>query len=118
MPEDTGFYIDDVCIPHTWYPIENDVNNWLLCRISNYAVPLNIQIPEGNYSVKDLGLAIASGMNTAVGEIFLESVYDVRTNTITIKPVAAHPLVQFLIWTDEQLELQVSPYAGETINSI
>ena len=120
MPEDTGFYIDDVCIPHTWYPIEEDVNNWLICRISNYAVPLNIQIPEGNYSVKDLGLAIVSGMNYAVGlgEVFLESVYDARRNTITIKPAAAHPSVQFLIWTDEQLELQGSPYAGKTINSI
>ena len=118
MPEDTGFYIDDVCIPHTWYPIEADVNNWLLCRVSNYAVPLNIQIPEGNYSVKDLGLAIALGMNAAVGDTFLESVYNNKTNTITIKPVDAHPLVEFLIWTDEQLELQGSPYAGKTINSI
>ena len=21
MPEDTGFYIDDVCIPHAWYTV-------------------------------------------------------------------------------------------------
>ncbi len=20
MPEDAGFYIEDACIPHTWYP--------------------------------------------------------------------------------------------------
>ncbi len=57
-------------------------------------------------------------MNSAVGETFLESVYDNTTNTITIKPVSAHPLVQFLIWTDQQLELMGSPYAGKTINSI
>jgi len=118
MPEDTGFYIDDVCIPHTWYPIEKDVNNWLLCRVSNYAVPLELEIPEGNYSVKDLGLTLVSLMNAAVGEVFLESVYDFRTNAVTIKPVAAHPLVEFLIWTDKQLEIMGSPYVGKTINSI
>ena len=22
FPENTGFYIDDVCIPHSWYAIE------------------------------------------------------------------------------------------------
>ncbi len=26
MPEDTGLYIEDVCIPHSWYPI-NAGNN-------------------------------------------------------------------------------------------
>ena len=30
MPEDTGFYIDDVCVPHTWYPVESGVNNSIL----------------------------------------------------------------------------------------
>ena len=29
MPEDTGFYIDDVCLPHKWFPVENDVNDKL-----------------------------------------------------------------------------------------
>ncbi len=23
MTEDTGFYIDDVCVPRTWYPAED-----------------------------------------------------------------------------------------------
>ena len=27
MPDDTGFYIDDVCTPHSWYPIEDQYNN-------------------------------------------------------------------------------------------
>ena len=29
MPEDTGFYIDDVCIPHTWYTVETGRNDKL-----------------------------------------------------------------------------------------
>ncbi len=34
MPEDTGFYIDDVCIPHTWYPI-SERNNLIAFKYSN-----------------------------------------------------------------------------------
>ncbi len=26
MPEDAGFYIEDACIPHMWYPV-NSTNN-------------------------------------------------------------------------------------------
>ena len=29
FPENTGFYIDDVCIPHSWYVIEENVNDKL-----------------------------------------------------------------------------------------
>ena len=34
MPEDTGFYIEDVCIPHSWYPI-NAGNNYLQVKYFN-----------------------------------------------------------------------------------
>ena len=27
MLDDTGFYIDDVCIPHTWYKVEAGRND-------------------------------------------------------------------------------------------
>ncbi len=27
VPEDNGFFIDDVCVPHTCYPVEADVND-------------------------------------------------------------------------------------------
>ncbi len=57
-------------------------------------------------------------MNAATAQNFLESVYDNRANTITIKPTSAHPTTEFLIWTDQQLELFGSIYAGKTINSI
>ena len=120
MPDDTGFYIDDVCIPHTWYPIEKGVNNWLICRIVNYAFQRELQIPEGNYTVKDLGETIASMMSHAanLGAVVLESVYDNKTNSITIKQTVGHESIEFEIWTDKMLEQISSPYAGKTVNSI
>ena len=34
MPEDCGFYIDDVCLPHSWYTVEEGFNDSLCFGIS------------------------------------------------------------------------------------
>ena len=61
MPEDTGFYIDDVCIPHSWYPIEDGRNAQI---VVNYdAVVHFASIDSRNYAVKDLGVAIVEAIN-------------------------------------------------------
>ena len=84
MPEDTGFYIEDVCIPHTWYPI-NTGNNYLQMKYFNNT-PKYIEIDPGNYSVRDLNEAIVAKMNAVYNssDIFLMD-YDTKTNTIGIK---------------------------------
>ncbi len=50
MPEDTGFYIDDDCIPHAWSPIEAGRNTQLV--VAYDAVVKFVAIDTGNYSVK------------------------------------------------------------------
>ena len=102
MPEDTGFYIDDVCIPHTWYPIEDGKNNVIVFQ---FAIETkSITVPPGNYSVKDLGLAIVSAMNTAVYVTAFESGYDAKTNSLTIKLTSAFSTNSFTIHTDDALK--------------
>ena len=98
MPEDTGFYIDDVCIPHTWFPVESGVNNSILFKANN--VERVAFVATGNYSVVNLGLAIAAAMNSAALVEYFESLYDVKTNSITIKLKAAHSTSPFEIYTD------------------
>ena len=61
MPEDTGFYIDDVCIPHSWYPIEDGRNAQL---VVNYdGVIRFVAIDSGNYTATNLGVAIVDAIN-------------------------------------------------------
>ena len=72
MPEDTGFYIDDVCIPHTWYPI--DARNNLVSFQYNGA-NLFAYVPPGNCSTSNLGLAIATVMNeqmTTINDLLIK----------------------------------------------
>ena len=57
MPEDTGFYIEDVCIPHTWYPV--NANNYLQVQYFIYP-PVDVEIDPGNYSMRGLNDAIVA----------------------------------------------------------
>ncbi len=61
MPEDTGFYIDDVGIPHAWCPFEAGVNDSIMFKQNG--TNLIIQVPAGNYSVKYLSVAIVNARN-------------------------------------------------------
>ena len=61
MPEDTGFYIDDVCIPHTWYTVETGRNDQLQFNFNS--ADSTATIPPGIYEVAGLGAAIAKAMS-------------------------------------------------------
>ena len=82
MPEDTGFYIDDVCIPHTWYPIEAGRNAQLVVTYDSVTHFVAID------TVKDLGVAIVDAINqriatfnnASVGAQYLESNYIAKTS--------------------------------------
>ena len=99
MPEDTGFYIDDVCIPHTWYPIA-ERNNVIVFKYNNSNKIA--YVPPGNYSVLNLGLAIVSAMNFALDVTHcFESTYDAKSNNLTIKLIEElKALNVFQIYTD------------------
>ena len=62
MPEDTGFYIEDICIPVSWWTIEeykNDIFSWQDDGVNNSS-----SIPPGNYTTDELGAALVKAMNT------------------------------------------------------
>ncbi len=99
MPEDTGFYIDDVSVPHTWYPI-SERNNVIAFKFkgANYVG----YVTPGNYTTATFGAAIATAMNNAyaLGASF-ESIYDARTNKLSIALlVALQATNAFQIYTD------------------
>ncbi len=73
MPEDTGFYIDDVCIPHSWYPIEAGRHFQIV--VSYDAIVHLATIDTGNCSVVNLGVATVAAMNKNIN-VFKRSVRD------------------------------------------
>jgi len=96
MPERAGFYLDDISIPVSWYPIEAGRNNKLYIEL--FDLPHNIilyphisetkvvEIPEQNYTTVDLGSMIQTKINEAfTDEEFTVTVtHDPATQRYTI----------------------------------
>ena len=58
LPDNTVCYIDDISIPHTWYTIEENLNNTLYVattkmknNVQIWYHTLALEIPSGNYTV-------------------------------------------------------------------
>ena len=61
MPEDTGFYIEDICLPITWYTIEENRNDFFIFQFNT--LNTYTAIPPGNYTTEDLGNQMVKTMN-------------------------------------------------------
>ena len=117
MPEDTGFYIDDVCIPHTWYPI-SERNNLVAFKYSN--TNYFAYVTPGNFSTANLGVGIIAAMTTALSNIIrFESTYNASNNKLTIGLIASlKPTQAFKIYTDEELKLIAPSLVGRSMNTM
>ena len=61
MPEDTGFFIEDICLLITWWTINDNLNNCFTFRFNN--ITTYTSIPPGNYTTEDLGNQMVKTMN-------------------------------------------------------
>ena len=89
FPENTGFYIDDVCIPHSWYVIEENVNDKLYFVVGMTVMQwLIVKIESGNYNGQDLALEIQTkiraAMNIPTQPTLISATYNTKFNNISI----------------------------------
>ena len=80
LPEDTVFYMDDICIPYSWYVIDEDRNNKFYFKIGSTVYVKTI--PAGNYSTTTFNAIIVALMNTVQGT-FTANV-NITSNTVGI----------------------------------
>lgn len=111
MPAGTGFYIDDVSIPVSWYGIDEGRNNKVYYRVNGSLYMAQVQY--GNYSLVNLNSAITTAMNGILPNYFTPEP-NVSTNKIGIK---GNTTATFEILTDEQVKSlgYVNP---ESINNV
>jgi hypothetical protein len=96
FPENSVFYIDDVCIPNSWFLVEENVNDKLYVFLSEKIPdPDNgvlayriVSIAGGNYNGADLSTEIqeklrASFVSTVYPNAFTTT-YNARKNNLTI----------------------------------
>jgi len=102
MPEETGFYIHDVCIPHSFYTIHVGVSDQLQYAYLD-ATPRTVTIPQGYCNITTLASAIADGMNAVIGAPLVVSEVNLKTNTLKISLAPNYTTGQFRIFTDSEI---------------
>ena len=80
MPDDTGFYVEDVCLPVSWYTIETGKNGILFFECEN--VLRQAIIKEGNYTTAEFAAAINTALYIATGALALSALNPLPQHTI------------------------------------
>ena len=93
MPHNTIFYVDDICIPHSWYTIEANVNDHLYVQLTSthntMATKTNVCrtviISSGNYNIHELAEEMKLKIQSSFGESMVVG-SNVNNSFISIRP--------------------------------
>ena len=110
MPENAVFFVDDVCVPHSWRTVETGINDRFFAQISSVAnanpvlnQSVTVTLPSKVYTGAELAAELATGLN-ATGPsgrpTTFAVTFDVFTNEITISPTYADTQIQVLTTSD------------------
>ena len=126
LPEDTVFYMDDICIPNSWYTIDEERNNKFYFKNGGTAYVKTI--PAGNYSTSTFNAILVALMNTVQGsftsdvnlslnKVGIITSITPSTNQQIVNGVSVTYATTFEILTDNQIGLlgYAKPY--QSINN-
>jgi len=113
MPKDAVFTIDEVCIPHAWYTIEENVNDKMYLFILNLTTratrSIIIQIPDGNYTGDLLKAALQTIFTSAVSTIGVVLTVGYNSNTVNIT-IAVSGAYEVQILSDKEIANNLRGY--------
>jgi uncharacterized protein Veg len=101
LPDDTMMHIESCVIPHTWYTIEQGINDGMYLKVvtnstTTYTI---IIIPSNNYTGSTLATAVQTALTSAYPTLFSVS-YNTNKNHMTISIASGS---YFKILTDNEL---------------
>lgn len=113
LPQNTVFYLEDVCIPHSWHTVETGLNDTMYIYYRNATAGVAglyiLQIPANNYTGATLATQIQTSLQVVLGNF--TTTYDLNNHCITISNSNSN--IQFRIPSDEELE--TTTYTTATI---
>jgi len=126
LPEDTVFYIDDICIPGSWYMIDSERNNKFYFKIGSTSY-VKI-IPDGNYSTITFNAIIVSLLNSIQNTFSANTNISANTIGITTSTTSSNMSyivdgvqytnsLTFEILTDTQIKSLNYPEPVQSINN-
>ena len=96
LPEKCVYHLENCVIPHSWYNIEEGINDTMYYNFDNNINFIKAKIPSMNYT----GAALATALTETLASSLVAS-YDLNTNTITIN---TFNVSSFQILTDYDLQ--------------
>jgi hypothetical protein len=114
LPKECIFLIDDVCVPHAWYSIEQSYNDQLYIYLS-YSAPATgtpvsavLTLIPGNYSGPTFATMLEAVLNGRFTNTFTAT-YNVNTNNVRIGVKSTVPVgANFQILTDKDLTTKLN----------
>ena len=118
FPENTVFYIDDVSIPHSWYTVEENINDKLFVMISRITPDEDnsgtaykiVTISPGIYNGTEIALEMQQKIRETIYNVqfpdVLSVAYNNRKNTINITINYAD--WQFKILTENDIDTKLN----------
>ena len=122
MPENTVFFVADVCVPHVWKTVEEGFNDSLFL---SYIVPgaggsltekfRVVVLEEGNYTLPELSAQLQTKLNAIrepsdVSQISFTVSNDLKNQTLTISITASNDDVSFRLYTDAEVIKEIRNY--------
>ena len=116
MPQNTVFYLEDVCVPHAWKTVENNFNDTIYVYTVQTNAPANhglwvLKIPTDNYIGSTLATAIQTKLRTI--DSTFTATYNINNHCINIS--MTNPDLVFALPSDDELE--TSAYLNYPIRS-
>jgi hypothetical protein len=115
LPEETIMHIENVVIPHSWYTIEEGINDRMYFQVvqGSNTTYTTITIPSTNYTGAQLMVVLQSALNASFPNLFTVS-YNIILNRITISISSGI----FKVLTDSELATYVNnTWNGPSYNS-
>ena len=107
LHDNTVCHIDDISIPHTWYTIEESLNNTLYIITTqmntdtpNWYHTLALEIPSENYTGSSLAMALQTELQFAEPDHQFVCIYHNAKRSITIR---SETVLLFNILSDYQV---------------
>ena len=128
FPDNTVFFVTDVCIPNVWQTIEADFNDRLYLYqrgkdvggYGQYSYKV-VKLDQGNDTLPSLAAEIQTKLRSAL-DTFMTSEgvsfnvsFDVTKNSLTISLTGTSPHCSFRLLTDRDVVLSLSPVMRNSI---
>ena len=121
LGENTVFYVDDVCVPHTWHTVEQNINDKLYLRLTlnyahtDYIFTLRPQTYNGSQLASEIDTQIRTGIY--LGNALVPTVsYNSQNETISLSVTVNVQNVTFDCKILTDYELKTLTWGGTSYN--